>query len=102
MATCGRHFERALGLRLAFDFGQIRIAGKSRRWRHGEGCEDFAAGEVGADLQQVFLDLRKRIGTTTVLVTHDHRDHMDLPTIARLPDSATYVCGLGNGARLAR
>ncbi len=24
-----------------------------------------------ADLQQVFLDLRKRIGTTTVLVTHD-------------------------------
>ena len=37
-----------------------------------------------------------------VLVTHDHRDHMDLPTIAQLPDTATYLCGLGNGARLGK
>jgi len=35
-----------------------------------------------------------------VLVTHDHRDHMDLRTLARLPHQATYVTGLGNGARL--
>ena len=37
-----------------------------------------------------------------VLVTHDHRDHMDLPTLARLPDTATYVVPLGNGPRVAR
>jgi N-acyl-phosphatidylethanolamine-hydrolysing phospholipase D len=37
-----------------------------------------------------------------VLVTHDHRDHMDLPTLARLGDTPTFVCGLGNGKRLAR
>ncbi|HEY1558922.1 MAG TPA: MBL fold metallo-hydrolase [Kofleriaceae bacterium] len=37
-----------------------------------------------------------------VLVTHDHRDHMDLPTLAQLPDSATYVVPLGNGARLRK
>ncbi len=35
-----------------------------------------------------------------VLVTHDHRDHMDLPTIGKLPREATYVVGTGNGARL--
>ncbi|HUJ59838.1 MAG TPA: MBL fold metallo-hydrolase [Kofleriaceae bacterium] len=35
-----------------------------------------------------------------VLVTHDHRDHMDLPTLARLPDAATYIVPLGNGPRL--
>ena len=35
-----------------------------------------------------------------VLVTHDHRDHMDLPTLAQLPDSATYVVPLGNGERM--
>lgn len=34
-----------------------------------------------------------------VLVTHDHRDHMDLPTLATLGD-ALYVTGLGNGDRL--
>ena len=34
-----------------------------------------------------------------VLVTHDHRDHMDLPTLGKLPDSATYVVPLGNGER---
>ena len=37
-----------------------------------------------------------------VLVTHDHRDHMDLPTLARLPDTATYIVPLGNAPRLAR
>jgi L-ascorbate metabolism protein UlaG (beta-lactamase superfamily) len=36
-----------------------------------------------------------------VLVTHDHRDHMDLPTLARLPDTAQYIVPLGNSARLA-
>jgi L-ascorbate metabolism protein UlaG (beta-lactamase superfamily) len=37
-----------------------------------------------------------------VLVTHDHRDHMDLPTIRRLPDGALYVVPLGNGPRLGK
>ncbi|CAN5384515.1 MBL fold metallo-hydrolase [soil metagenome] len=35
-----------------------------------------------------------------VLVTHDHRDHLDFPSIAQLPDSATYIVPLGNGARI--
>jgi len=35
-----------------------------------------------------------------VLVTHDHRDHMDLPTLAKLPDAAIYVVPLGNGPRI--
>jgi N-acyl-phosphatidylethanolamine-hydrolysing phospholipase D len=35
-----------------------------------------------------------------VLVTHDHRDHMDLPTLAKLPHEALYVTGTGNGERL--
>ena len=37
-----------------------------------------------------------------VLVTHDHRDHMDLPTLAKLPHEATYVVPLGNAPRLAK
>ncbi|MBL9015336.1 MAG: MBL fold metallo-hydrolase [Myxococcales bacterium] len=37
-----------------------------------------------------------------VLVTHDHRDHMDLPTLARLPHEATYIVPLGNGPRIAK
>ena len=36
-----------------------------------------------------------------VLVTHDHRDHLDLPTIAQLPDSATFVVPSGNRERIA-
>ena len=36
-----------------------------------------------------------------VLISHDHRDHMDMPTLAQLPRDATYVVGLGNGERLA-
>jgi L-ascorbate metabolism protein UlaG (beta-lactamase superfamily) len=35
-----------------------------------------------------------------VLVTHDHRDHMDLPTLAQLPDDACYLVPLGNAPRL--
>ncbi|HEY4055377.1 MAG TPA: MBL fold metallo-hydrolase [Kofleriaceae bacterium] len=35
-----------------------------------------------------------------VLVTHDHRDHMDMPSLGKLPDSATYVVPLGNGERI--
>lgn len=37
-----------------------------------------------------------------VLVTHDHRDHMDLPTLGKLPASATYIVPLGNGRRIAK
>lgn len=37
-----------------------------------------------------------------VLVTHDHRDHMDLPTLGKLPASATYIVPLGNGPRIAK
>lgn len=37
-----------------------------------------------------------------VLVTHDHRDHMDFPTLAKLPHTATYVTGAGNGDRLRK
>jgi hypothetical protein len=53
MPARGGDFERALGLGLALDLGQVGVAGKSRRRRHGEGCQHFAPGEVGADLQQV-------------------------------------------------
>jgi L-ascorbate metabolism protein UlaG (beta-lactamase superfamily) len=37
-----------------------------------------------------------------VLVTHDHRDHMDLPTLGKLPDSALYIVPLGNAERLGK
>jgi L-ascorbate metabolism protein UlaG (beta-lactamase superfamily) len=37
-----------------------------------------------------------------VLVSHDHRDHMDLPTLAQLPDNACYVVPLGNAKRLRK
>ncbi|MEO8702894.1 MAG: MBL fold metallo-hydrolase, partial [Kofleriaceae bacterium] len=37
-----------------------------------------------------------------VLVTHDHRDHMDLPTLAQLPHDALYLTGTGNGERLTK
>jgi L-ascorbate metabolism protein UlaG (beta-lactamase superfamily) len=37
-----------------------------------------------------------------VLVTHDHRDHMDLPSLAALGDAPTYVVPLGNGPRIAK
>jgi len=35
-----------------------------------------------------------------VLVTHDHRDHMDLPTLAKLGDAPLYIVPLGNGKRI--
>jgi len=35
-----------------------------------------------------------------VLVTHDHRDHLDFPSIAKLPDTATFIVPLGNGPRI--
>ncbi len=37
-----------------------------------------------------------------VLVTHDHRDHMDLPTLGKLSPEATYIVPLGNGPRIAK
>ena len=37
-----------------------------------------------------------------VLVTHDHRDHLDLRSIAALPDSATYIVPIGNGERIKK
>jgi N-acyl-phosphatidylethanolamine-hydrolysing phospholipase D len=35
-----------------------------------------------------------------VLVTHDHRDHMDLPTLKQLGDGPLYIVPLGNGVRV--
>jgi L-ascorbate metabolism protein UlaG (beta-lactamase superfamily) len=35
-----------------------------------------------------------------VLVTHDHRDHMDLPTLARLGAAPLYIVPMGNGKRI--
>jgi N-acyl-phosphatidylethanolamine-hydrolysing phospholipase D len=37
-----------------------------------------------------------------VLVTHDHRDHMDVPTLRRLGDAPLYIVPLGNAPRLAK
>jgi L-ascorbate metabolism protein UlaG (beta-lactamase superfamily) len=37
-----------------------------------------------------------------VLVTHDHRDHMDLPTLGKLGDGPLYIVPVGNGPRIAR
>ena len=37
-----------------------------------------------------------------VLLTHDHRDHMDLATLAKLPPTATYIVPIGNGERIAK
>ena len=37
-----------------------------------------------------------------VLVTHDHRDHMDLPTLEKLGDAPLYIVPVGNGARIAK
>ncbi|HWO17255.1 MAG TPA: MBL fold metallo-hydrolase [Kofleriaceae bacterium] len=36
-----------------------------------------------------------------VLVTHDHRDHMDLPTLRQLGAGPLYIVPLGNGPRIA-
>lgn len=37
-----------------------------------------------------------------VAVTHDHRDHMDMATLARLAPDPLIVVGLGNGKRAER
>lgn len=37
-----------------------------------------------------------------VTVSHDHMDHMDLPTLKRLGPDPTYIVPEGNGARIAR
>jgi len=37
-----------------------------------------------------------------VLVTHDHRDHMDLPTLKKLGDEPLYIVPIGNGERIAK
>ncbi len=37
-----------------------------------------------------------------VCITHDHRDHMDLPTLRRLGATPLYVVPLGNAARVTR
>ncbi|MBA3460889.1 MAG: MBL fold metallo-hydrolase [Deltaproteobacteria bacterium] len=37
-----------------------------------------------------------------VLVTHDHRDHMDLPTLGKLSRDATYIVPTGNAPRIAK
>jgi L-ascorbate metabolism protein UlaG (beta-lactamase superfamily) len=37
-----------------------------------------------------------------VVVTHDHMDHMDFPTLRRLGAQPEYVVPLGNGERLRR
>jgi len=51
-------------------------------------------------LSEPGIELAAMPAIDVVLVTHDHRDHMDLPTLARLPHEATYITGLGNGPRL--
>ncbi len=35
-----------------------------------------------------------------VLVTHDHRDHMDAPTLAKLGDAPLYIVPVGNAKRI--
>lgn len=37
-----------------------------------------------------------------VLVSHNHYDHLDLPTLRRIGDSATYITPIGNGRILRR
>jgi L-ascorbate metabolism protein UlaG (beta-lactamase superfamily) len=37
-----------------------------------------------------------------VLITHDHRDHMDMPTLKQLGDAPLYVVPLGNAPRIAK
>jgi L-ascorbate metabolism protein UlaG (beta-lactamase superfamily) len=37
-----------------------------------------------------------------VLITHDHHDHFDPASVRALPDTALYVCGIGNGDRVRK
>lgn len=57
-------------------------------------------GGVSARLVPPGVALAEMPAIDVVLVTHDHRDHMDAPTIAKLSPTATYVVPLGNGPRI--
>jgi N-acyl-phosphatidylethanolamine-hydrolysing phospholipase D len=37
-----------------------------------------------------------------VLVTHDHHDHFDPPSVRAMPDAATYIVPVGNGDRVRK
>ena len=37
-----------------------------------------------------------------VTISHDHRDHMDMPTLERIGPDPLYVVPVGNGPRIAR
>lgn len=55
---------------------------------------------VARRLSPVGIELDAMPPVDIVLVTHDHRDHMDEPTLARLPATARYIVGIGNGERM--
>jgi L-ascorbate metabolism protein UlaG (beta-lactamase superfamily) len=55
---------------------------------------------VSRRLAPVGVELDAMPPIDIVLLTHDHRDHMDEPTLARLPATARYIVGLGNGERM--
>ncbi len=48
------------------------------------------------------IDLADLPRIDLVLLTHDHRDHMDMPTLARIGPEPTYVVPLGNAPRIAK
>ena len=52
MPTGGGDFERALGLRLAFDFGEIRIHMRGHSGRRFEARQLRFAAEVSDDFEQ--------------------------------------------------
>jgi len=57
-------------------------------------------GGVAKRLVEPGVALAEMPAIDIVLVTHDHRDHMDLATLAKLPDEALYIVPLGNGPRI--
>jgi N-acyl-phosphatidylethanolamine-hydrolysing phospholipase D len=46
--------------------------------------------------------LERLPGVDVVLVSHNHYDHLDVPTLRRIGPRATYVTPLGNGALLKK
>ena len=73
------------GLLVATDpIFSTRIAGAVRR--------EVAPGVALDDLPPIDV----------VTVSHNHYDHLDLPTLKRIGPAATYVVPLGNGATLLR
>jgi N-acyl-phosphatidylethanolamine-hydrolysing phospholipase D len=60
------------------------------------------AGGVMPRLVPPGIALAELPAVDVVLVTHDHRDHMDPASLRRLSDDALYVVPLGNGERLRR